>query len=82
MDRLYRALERVENDPSRLTAEECQEVRNALVFIRKVGVFWGMLQAFGKVGKQIIWLIISLGAVAAVLRSSGFLAWVSEWLSK
>lgn len=57
-------------EPSRPLTEEEREA------LREVLDWWRTWQAWGKLGKIVLWAIITLGAATAALRETGVLEWL------
>lgn len=71
LERIEQALEKAEKGRNDLTTEECEAIREVLVW-------WRTWKAWGKLGKIVLWAAITLGAIAAAARETGLTAWFKQ----
>lgn len=67
-DQIEQALDKAAHVHGELTADERKAIREVLEW-------WRSWKALGKVGKLVLWIIISAGAIAAAIREVKGAGW-------
>lgn len=69
LENVERALEKAARENDQLSDDERKAIREVLEW-------WHMWKAWGKLGKVVLWAIITCGAVAAAARETGIFTWL------